>query len=295
MSGPDDPRPDLPGLLTQAHALIERQRYAMARGLLAEALRSYPDDADLLYLLAYIDYSEKKFTDADKTVSSALSQAPEHYGARMLRATLYEEQKRYSESEAVWIDLLRDYPESPDCYAGYADLMLRTLHIDKAERLTEEALRLAPDHSRGLFIACLIQVIHGHSLAEGNEHLQQLLREHPEKVNTLLTLIIALEQRGEYRSALRVAQQLVSMHPGAQSFVELTRTLKRNTHWSMLPLYPMMRWGWGGAATVTLIGIIGVRIAGHALPTGLALTVIYGWLAYVIYSWVWPPLLKKLI
>jgi tetratricopeptide (TPR) repeat protein len=295
VSGTDDSRPPLPAVLTQAHALIDRQRFAMARQLLGGALSEYPDHAELLYLLAFVDYSEKKIGDADRTVSSVLASAPQHYGARLLRATIYEDQKRYPEAEATWIDLLRDYPEAADCYAGYADLMLRTLHLEKAHRLTQEGLRLAPEHSRCLFVACLIQVVQGRSLSREGDHLQQLLRQHPEKVSTLLTLVIALEQRGESRAALRVAQQLLSMHPGSQSFVELVRTLKRNTHWSMLPLYPMVRWGWGGAAAVTIIGMIGVRVAGHALPTALALTIVYGWLAYVLYSWVWPGILKKLI
>jgi cytochrome c-type biogenesis protein CcmH/NrfG len=295
MSTQDGPRPDLSTLLAQAHALIDRQRFVMARQVLAGALRDHPDHAEVLYLAAFVDYSENKIDDAERTVSVVLARSPEHYGARTLRAVILEERKRYAEAEATWIDLLHDHPESPDCYAGYADLMLRTLHVDKARRLTQEGLRLAPAHSRCLFMACLIQVIQGRSLTREGEHLQQLLREHPEKVKTLVTLVIALEQRGDSRAALRVAQQLLAMHPGSQHFVELVRTLKRNTHWSMLPLYPMVRWGWGGAAIVTVIGLIGVRIAGSVLPQAAALVIIYGWLAYVIYSWVWPGLLKKLI
>jgi tetratricopeptide (TPR) repeat protein len=295
MHTPEEPRPELPVVLAQAHALIDRRRFALARQRLSGALQAHPEHTELLYLLAFVDYSEKRTSDADRTVSSVLAKAPEHYGARTLRAAIYEDQKRYPEAEATWIDLLRDYPESADCYAGYADLMLRTLHLDKARRLTQEGLRLTPEHRRCLFIACLIQVIQGRSLTKEGEHLQQLLREHPEKESTLLTLVIALEQRGDGRAALRVSQQLLAMHPGEQRFVELVRTLKRNTHWSMLPLYPMLRWGWGGAAAVTVIGIFGVRIAGHTLPNGVALIIVYGWLAYVIYSWVWPGILKKLI
>jgi tetratricopeptide (TPR) repeat protein len=295
MSTQDGSRPNLAALLAQAHALLDRRRFTMARQLLAGALLDHPDHAELLYLAAFVDYSEKKLDDAERTVNVVLTRAPRHYGARTLRAAILEERKRYAEAEATWIDLLRDHPESPDCYAGYADLMLRTLHVEKAWRLTQEGLRLAPEHSRCLFIACLIQVIQGRSLTREGEHLQQLLREHPEKVNTLLTLVIALEQRGDSRAALRVAQQLLAMHPGSQHFVELVRTLRRNSHWSMLPLYPMVRWGWGGAAAVTVIGLVGVRIAGSMLPQAAALTIIYAWLAYVIYSWVWPSLLKKLI
>jgi hypothetical protein len=57
----------------------------------------------------------------------------------------------------------------------------------------------------------------------------------------------------------------------------------------------MRRWGWNGAAVVTAIGIIGVRLAGHTLPPDIAVTIAYVWLGYVIYSWVWPRILRKLI
>jgi hypothetical protein len=46
---------------------------------------------------------------------------------------------------------------------------------------------------------------------------------------------------------------------------------------------------------MTAIGIVGVRLAGHTLPPSIALTVAYVWLGYVIYSWVWPRILQKLI
>jgi len=295
MSEPADPKPDLSAVLQQAHALVDRQRFALARQVLAEAVLAYPDHAELLYLLAFVDYSQDEIASAERTVNAVLSKAPQHYGARTLRAALCEEQKHYAEAEATWIDLLHDYPEEPDCYAGYANIMLITLHLGKAQRLTQEGLRLDPDHSRCLFIACLIQVIQGRSLLKEGNLLQQLLREHPAQVSTLVALVIALEQRGDNRAALRVAQQLVAMHPGSQQFVDVVRTLKYKTHWSMLPLYPMVRWGWGGAAVLTGVGLVGVRIAGYALPTHAAYAVIYLWLAYVVYSWVWPSILKKLI
>jgi tetratricopeptide (TPR) repeat protein len=157
MSTPDDPKLDLNKLLQQAHALIDRRRFARARQILAEALQSYPDHVDLLYLLAFVDHSENQTASAEKTVNAVLTMAPRHYGARTLRAALCEEQKRYAEAEATWIDLLHDYPEQPDCYAGYADLMLKTLNLEKAQRLTQEGLRITPDHSRCLFVACLIR------------------------------------------------------------------------------------------------------------------------------------------
>ena len=295
MSTADDPKPDLPTLLQQAHALIERRRFLQARQVLNTGVQHYPQNSQLLYLCAFIDYSENQLAAADETVNTVLAQDPQHYGARTLRGEIYEAQKRYPDAEAVWIDLLHDYPESADCYASYAELMLRTLHLEKAERLTKEGLRLEPSHRQCLYTASLIHVIQGRSRSESNEHLQQLLKEHPERIHSLLALVVALDERGDSQGALRVAQQLVATRPDSQQFVDMVRALRRQNHWSLLPLYPMKRWGWGGAAVVTAVGIFGVRIAGHTLPPSAAETVAFIWLGYVIYSWVWPRILNKLI
>jgi tetratricopeptide (TPR) repeat protein len=295
MSTSDENKPDLHIVLQQAHALIDRRRYAQARQLLTGAIQHYPEHPELLYLCAFVDFSEQKIAAADETVSQVLTKNPKHYGARTLRGEICEAWKRYPEAEAVWIDLLQDFPERADCYANYAELMLRTLHHEKAERLTREGLRLQPNHPGCLYIAYLIEVVHGRSVAENSANLQQLLRDYPERVHSLLALVIALDERGKSKSALRVAQQLLAMRPDSEQFVTLVRVLKRRNHWTLWPLYPMQRWGWGGAAVVTAIGIIGINIASTTLSRSAAETITFVWLGYVVYSWVWPPILKKLI
>ena len=295
MSTAEDRRPTLATLLEQAHALIDRRRYAQARQLLATAVQAYPDDPQVLYLAAFIDYSEDKLDDAEKAVRAVLAAHPEHYGARTLRAELHESRQEYPQAEAVWIELLRDYPERAGLYASYAELMMRTLHLDKARRLAQEGLRFEPDHAKCLFVAALLQMIRGRSSTQNNEHMQQLLRQHPERIQSLLTLVISLNQRGENRSALRVAQQLLTMRPDSVQFVNLVKELKLHTHWSLLPLYPMQRWGWAGAAVVTIIGFGVVTAAKGSLPKDQAAVASTLWLAYVVYSWVWPRMLRNLI
>ena len=179
MSTSDNPNPDLPSLLQQAHALIDRRRFLQARQLLGTGIQHGPDNPQLLYLCAFVDFSTGQAAAAEETLNKVLAQEPKHYGGRILRGELYESQKRYPEAEAVWIDLLRDYPEDPDCYAHYADLMLRTLHFEKAERLTREGLRLEPAHWQCLYVAYLIDVIQGRAAASDNELLRQLLQRPP--------------------------------------------------------------------------------------------------------------------
>jgi len=295
MSGPEDNGPNLAALLQQAHALIDRRRYLQARQLLATAAQTHPDNPQLLYLAAFIDYFGGRLDDAEKTVHALLLQEPEHYGGRTLRAELYESRKQWAQAETVWIDLLKDYPEEANLYASYAELMMRTLHLDKAQRLMQEGLRLEPNHPQCLYVAALIHIIQGRSSDTENEHLQRLLTEYPERLQSLMTLVVALNQRGDNRSALRVAQQLLTLRPDSPQFLKLVKELKMQTHWSLLPLYPMQRWGWGGAAVVTVLGIGLVHASKSSLTSDVASVIGYVWLAYVVYSWVWPQILRKLI
>jgi tetratricopeptide (TPR) repeat protein len=293
MSDSGDSR-DLTAIELEGHALIERRRYSQARITVTQGLRSFPESAELQYLAAFIDFASERPEQAMQGVRALLSQAPQHYGARTLYAHLLEGSKELAEAERVWIDLLRDYPQSADCFAGYGELMLKTLNLEKARRLAQEGLRLSPEHAGCLFLAAMIDLIRNRNGVE-SEHLQRMLREHPEHVRSALALVIALSANGNDRGALRVAQELLRQQPNAGHLVTLVRSLKMRTHWTMLPLYPMQRWGWNAAIAITLAGIVGLRVAEQTLSSPLVETLTWIWLAYVIYSWVWPRVLRRFL
>jgi len=293
MSDTDNTAPNLGAILSEAHALVERRRYAHARATISHGLRHFPDNTELLYLAAFVDYASDDRETAMQTVLRVLSTNPQHYGARRLCAYLHEAKKEYAQAEELWIALLREYPEDADCYGAYAELMLKTLNLEKAGRLAKEGLRHNPDQPVCLYVGALIDVISGKR--GQSEHLVRLLQAHPEQVITATTLVVALSEQGRNREALRIAQQLLRNQPDNPHFLALVRELKMQTHWTMLPLYPMQRWGWGGAAVVSVAGIVGVRAMGNAVPEPFRSVVVYTWLAYVIYSWVWPSILRKMI
>jgi predicted Zn-dependent protease len=296
MSESDNTAPNLSAVVGEAHALVERRRYAHARVTISHGLRHFPDNTELLYLAAFVDYATDDQDAAMQAVQRVLAANPLHYGARRLCAHLYELKKQYAQAEELWIGLLRERPEDADCYGAYAELMLKTLNLDKAGRLAQEGLRHDPDNPGCLYVAALIDVIAGRSRrGQESEALLRLLRAHPEQMVTATTLVVALTEQGRSREALRISQELLRSQPDNPHFVSLVRELKMQTHWTMLPLYPMQRWGWGGAAVVSVAGILGVRALGTAVPEPFASVVIYTWLVYVIYSWVWPSILRKMI
>ncbi len=292
MSG-DSPGPrELAAVEHEARALVERRRYAQARSTVSRGLKEFPDSIELQYLAAFIDYAADRPQQALQDVRVLLSQAPQHYGARMLYAHLLEGSRQPAEAERVWIDLLRDHPRSADCFAGYGQLMLKTLNLEKARRLAEEGLRQSPEHADCLYLAAMIDLIRHRSGAE-SEHLQRMLRGHPEHVRSALALVVALSAKGNDRGALRIAQQLLRNQPDSPHLLTLVRNLKARTHWSMLPLYPLQRWGWTAAIAITLLGIVGLRAGEQALPGPVFDTLTWLWLAYVLYSWTWPKLLRR--
>jgi tetratricopeptide (TPR) repeat protein len=276
----------------ETRALVERRRYSQAQAAVSRGLQEFPDSVELQYLAAFIDYASERPAQALQGVKALLSQAPQHYGARTLYAHLLEGAQQLPEAERVWIDLLRDYPQSADCFAGYGQLMLKTLNLEKARRLAQEGLRQSPEHAGCLYLAAMIDLIRNRTGAE-SEHLQRMLREHPEQARSALALVIALSAKGNDRGALRIAQELLRNQPDSPHLLTLVRNLKARTHWSMLPLYPLQRWGWTAAIVITVLGIVGLRVGEQALPAPVFDTLTWLWLAYVIYSWTWPRLLRR--
>lgn len=274
--------------------LIERRRLDQAREVLAGALREEPENNGLLYYSAYVDYLEDEYASALETLGHLLLIDPEHESGRSLRFHCYEETERYVEAEEEIIGLLRDFPEDGEYYADYALVMLKTLHLDKASRLTAEAVRLAPESQQALIMAALVAVVTEPS-EDARARLGELVRKHPETEATMCALVAVLQQSGKEKEALNVARQLLRADPGSQAFVDMVVGLATRTHWSMLPLRPMLRMGWAGSAVVWFILVGAVYMVPRSSFPELQLPTIILALSYVAYSWIWPPILKRLI
>jgi tetratricopeptide (TPR) repeat protein len=235
-------------VVSQSDVLIERRRLNEARALLSTVLKAHPDSEELLYRFALIDYLEENDEDALATIARLLSTTPAHYGARFIQAEILERRNRWVDAENVWLELIRDFPETADLYAAYARLMLSTLNLDKARRLASEALRFEPEHHSALYVMAIADLITGQQHGQHRRHLEMLVRE--------LTI---------------------------------------ETHWSMVPLYPMRRWGWAGAIGIWGAAVIGLNALEGLVPSSVLGILLVIWFTYVVYSWVWPTQLKRLI
>jgi predicted Zn-dependent protease len=280
------------GFAHQAFYFIERRRLNDARRVLKEGLAKFPQDADLLFHSAQVDWLADENGPAESTSRQVLGISPEHAPARQLLASLLMERNEFAEAERLLIALLRDYPESADLYGRYSRLMLRTLHLEKAERLAIEGLRYDPDDQECLLAKALCETVR--SGGHANQGLEKLLSAHPESMSTVHALVIALLDSGRVAEAHRIAQGALRADPANEHLVTMVRELRLQNHWSLKPLWPMQKWGWGGAAGMWIGAIVVMRTLEMAAPEAHG-PFVAAWLAYAIYSWVWPPLLRRIL
>lgn len=296
MNGNTETSHDLGTALAQLGALLDRRRLPAARELLSRTLPKYPDNPALLQYSAWVDWMEDRLDEAVATIGRILESDPHSYDARFLLSRIRTEQDRHAEAEALVLDLLKDHPEEPALYAHYAHIMLETFNVEKAERLAAEALRRNPEHADALNMHVLCGFI-AHGGQEQRERLQKLLQEHPDQADSVIRLVQMLIEQGKTREAYALARELVRQYPENEGIVKMAAALQRSSHWSLLPLWPMQKWGWAGSIGIWLAVIVLLRtdvLDGTPLQAWQG-TIAIVFLAYVVYSWVWPPLLRRLL
>lgn len=278
-------------LARQASELLDRRRVTQARAVLAQALRQHPDATDLLFESARADYIEDQHDDARATLAHLLRLAPDDAAGRWLLFLVEMEAGQLPEAETLILGLLRDSPRVPHFWSGYSRLMLRALHFRKASDLANEALRLDPNAPEALRARALCDLVEGRGTQDGAA-LARLVAEDPHDVHTLRLVVVALAEAGRNRQAHALAKDLLRLQPDDPSLLQLVLALRTGTHWSMLPLWPLQRWGWGASVALWVLVVGGYQVVQRLAPqaAGTFTAVVLG---YVVYSWVWPPLFKR--
>jgi predicted Zn-dependent protease len=276
---------------TQVERLLEVGRPSEARRLLAPALRERPDDPELLVLAARVEGASGAGAEARRLVGEALARDPRSFVGRLLHYGHLVADQRHADAEGVILELLREQPRNAALLVLYARLMLDALQLEKARALADEALRLAPDSSDARIVDTLLHVIAGDD-ERASARLAELIAEEPEASHVAWTAVLVLSNGHRPREALEVARSLLRATPGDPRIVETIVELRIQTHPLMLPYRPLQRWGWTASAVLWGAGVVGVRALAAVSPAaGLSFGGV--WLAYVVGSWLVPPLLRR--
>lgn len=283
--------PSVHDSIEQVSELLDRRRTRQARQLLREALQAHPDHPDLLFEAARADAIDDDNAAARDTLGHLLQRDPAHLNARILLMQLLTDDGELVEAERIALSLLHEHPMSAYLYAAYARVMLRALHLPKARALAGEALRLAPDSEEALRVRALCDIVHKPRGAD-SAALGRLIARNPDDLHTLALMVAALSHDGRNREALRGAKELLRADPGNAHYLALVRDLTWHTHWTLWPLRPLQRFGWAGVVGLWAGGIVLVQILSRTAPA-LAEPASLLIIGYCIYSWVWPPLLRR--
>ena len=278
-------------LAAQASELLDRRRTVQARLLLSRGLQAHPGDAGLLFELARADFLEDRLDSARETLGELLRTQPGDIGARWLMFVVQMESGQLPEAEELVLGLLREMPRSPQFFAGYSRLMLRALHVQKARALADEALRLDPQDAEALRARTLCDIVERPQRTDGAA-LARLLAANPDDAHTLQLLAVALLHANRPHQALWLARQLLRHQPDDPHLLNMVRALHVQCHWSMWPLWPLQRWGWYGSIGLWVAVIVLYQVLRRVAPEAMG-PVSFAVLAYVAYSWVWPPLLRR--
>ncbi len=286
-----DSEQDLQQTIHQISELVERRRIDSARSLLGTVLPKNPDNVDLLEQALWVDWLDDENDAARTTVGHLLELDPDNFAARYALVQLERSVDNFVDAERVLVDLLRDYPENDTLYTVYARIMLETFNIDKAEKLAVEAQRRNPDSLDSMAIQAQCAFIREPG-AEQQARLERVLQEHPDQIQTTILLVQRLIDLGKNDQAYELSRTLAVSQPDNPHLIEMADELRYASHWSLKPLWPMQKWGWGASVAIWLGAVIFFRtdvLPGYQGPIAIAL------IAYVIYSWVWPPILKRLM
>ncbi|MBZ0113356.1 MAG: tetratricopeptide repeat protein [Thermoanaerobaculia bacterium] len=272
--------------------LIEIGRLGDAKRLLGQAIAHEPENPRGELLAGHIALLEGNTAAAETYASAALARDPHNLATGELLYEILAQQKRWAEAERIVIELIRAHPTDADLFASYCHLMLCTLHVDKASELSKEALRLDPQNDRARLMGVLVGLVRGD--ASTQYQVEKLVSEDPESRWVVTLLFTSLVDQKRFEEALRVGQQLLRANPNNTALTEALVELRMQTHWIAAPARPLARWGWFGAAALWVLALVTIRLA-SALQSTVALWLAGAYLAYCLYTWIYPPLLRRWI
>lgn len=271
--------------------LLDRRRTAQAKVRLAAAQKQFPDNIDLLLQSATADYYNGDTDNAWDSVQQVLVHDPDNETALYLVFELTFDKGDLAEAERLIISLLHADPSYAPYYARYGSVMIQSMNVGKARALAEEGRGYDPEDPGCLALQTLCDFIENRQGASSHA-MQQLLVRQPESVQTLALLMNALHDRGDFGGAYRIAQELVRAQPDNEDFVDAAAEFKAVSHWSMLPLWPMRKWGHAASIALWLTVIVLVHLLKGANPVAAG-AIAVSFFIYVVYSWAWPPFLRR--
>lgn len=274
----------------EAQHYINIGRYEQAEDMLLSLLSESPNDALLLYYMAWCQFGKEEYNEAFEYCQQALQNGYAAEKCNYLFGKLYAEIKQYKKAEEHYLEALRENPLNADALASYAMLMLKTGHNNKASRLIDEALKIEPENELALRNKYYMKLAHN-KREEYYALLERILIQSDSEVKKYISVGLAELAEKKYKSSRENFRQAFLLEPTNLDLLEVLRDLDRQVH---LIFMPMRLVGKLGGPAVIWIGAMILIMGSYGLglyQLGSIFAIIY--VSFCVYSWV-APLLYKL-
>ncbi|MCR9165742.1 MAG: tetratricopeptide repeat protein [Nannocystaceae bacterium] len=271
-------------LQRKVSACLDVDRHAEARELLRRAFEIDPDDPGTLALAIRFERRVENTERALEVGRRALAVAPHDYETRFLFALTLKDAGRYPEAERLLLQLIRDFPDDPDLIAYYGLLMFYALHVEKAEALGREALRLDAENTIGQLVANLSALSRGDANA-ASAALARALDDDPDSEVLLNQIGLVLVEQGRYAEALDVFQRLLRTSPNDEDYVDLVIRLRAMSHPLTWISRTAQRVGMVGMFAVYVACIVSIHQLNEHGYTRAAMWTAIAWILIVVWSW----------
>jgi tetratricopeptide (TPR) repeat protein len=134
------------------------------------------------------------------------------YPAKMNLATLYNASGRNPEAEQLLREVIEDYPEEGQAAYALGLLLAEMQRLPEAVVFLERAAALQPDRPRAHYNLGLALQALGRT-AEAEPALRRAVELDPANLDLLYALADHLARKGDYPSALAVAERMIVTHP----------------------------------------------------------------------------------
>lgn len=234
-------------------------------------------------------YGLGRFDDAARAAGEGLARDPELPPLLYLRCDCEERRGDLAAAERAILECLRLDPENPYALCRYALLVARAGQVDKAARLVDEASRIDPEHEGVRRCRMIVAYLQGRD-EEAAQHGRGLLTANPDDAFVHHMLGHAMFQQGQVGDGSRHLVHAARLEPDDSDLVDAAREARVASHWLLLPLWPIQRYGQVTLWLLASAAILGLYLAGSPLA---ALAFSLGYLTYCVYTWIMPPLVTR--
>ncbi len=209
--------------VTQAYArtLLDLQRNAEARTLLAELTRRQPELPEPWLLLGNLQVQENALNEASRSLESFMRLARESGDERIARgltqayllmAQIAEKQKNYAAANA-WIDRIENADEIMAAQLRRASLLARQGQLDKARALLRNHPERRPEDAR-LKLTAETQLLRDlKAWPQAFEVYAEAVSRYPDDVELLYEQASVAEKMGKPEVMERLLRQLIALKP----------------------------------------------------------------------------------